>query len=294
MTHDKFILLTGATGYLGSSILKMLVKENYKVILLVREQSSFERIGKEAGSCKIYKIGDTDIETIFREHPIEVVINTAACYGRSNEPISDILFANTVFPLQLLKLSIDNGVKCFINTDSSLPAFTNEYALSKDQFRQWLFYYSGQVRVYNCVLEYFYGPEDSGWKFVTMLFRKFIDKEASVALSSGKQQRRFIYIDDVVNAFSVLLKNRDGSPGMTEYSLGGTLISIRDLVYLCSEIAHNEHTTLNFSAVQDRPTLDEMEEKEIRSMTELGWAASVDLREGLCRTFDSLKLVETN
>ncbi len=74
---SKNIVVTGATGFLGRSVVKMLVAKGYRVCALARKQSNVELL-KELG-VEIYygDIGDRDsIESAF--HNIDFVVHAAA------------------------------------------------------------------------------------------------------------------------------------------------------------------------------------------------------------------------
>ena len=81
------------------------------------------------------------------------------------------------------------------------------YSLSKRQFSEWLEKYSNDIITVNVALEHFYGPYDNDSKFVSYVIRKMLDNEDSIDFTLGLQKRNFIYIEDVVDAFIVLLNN---------------------------------------------------------------------------------------
>ena len=51
-----------------------------------------------------------------------------------------------------------------------------------------------------------YGPNDGPSKFISKLIKDFQLDAPNIPLTDGKQKRDFIYIDDVVNAFLIVLK----------------------------------------------------------------------------------------
>lgn len=122
------ILLTGATGFLGSHILNRLLQADYKVVILKRSFSDTWRINSVLSKVKFYDLDKTPIETAFKEQKIDVVIHTATNYGRSNQLVSSIVDTNLMFSLKLLETA------AFFNTDTLLYKYLNHYSLSKKQF----------------------------------------------------------------------------------------------------------------------------------------------------------------
>ena len=76
------ILLTGATGFLGSYLLRLFVKSGYEVIALKRTTSNTYRIDSYLKKVTLYDIDKVNLEDIFKNHKIDIVINTVTKYLR--------------------------------------------------------------------------------------------------------------------------------------------------------------------------------------------------------------------
>jgi CDP-paratose synthetase len=287
----KTILITGATGYLGSKVLSNLLAENFNLIILKRSTSNISRIQDVIQHCKFYDINIKSISSIFDENNIDIVLHLATNYGRNEDPIMEIINSNFIFPITILESVLKNNVRHFINIDSVLEPKTNIYSLSKSHFRNFLELYSTKIDIINIELEYFYGPDDANWKFINMIFNKFSNNEKEINLTSGEQHRNFIFIDDVVDAIIIILNNLNlNSNGFNSIGIGtDNSISIKDLVYNCKLISQNKNTILNFGRIKNR-------EKEIRILKcdnshikKLGWNAKIDLDTGLNYVWRSLK-----
>ena len=81
----KTILLTGATGFIGSHLLEYLVRKGYEIVVLKRSTSDISRISKIINDVHTYDVDKTPIELAFKNHKIEVVMNLATSYGKKNE-----------------------------------------------------------------------------------------------------------------------------------------------------------------------------------------------------------------
>ena len=101
----KNILITGATGFLGSHLTQKFVNEGHTVIILKKSDFDTRRINHLLNKIISYDIDKIELETPFRENSIDAVIHTATLYGRGNEKYSDLVDVNLLFPLKVLELS---------------------------------------------------------------------------------------------------------------------------------------------------------------------------------------------
>ena len=112
------ILLTGATGFVGSHILEGFLNDQHEVYIVKRSYSNTERIQHVLDKCIVYNLDESDIKEIYAETSIDCVVHCATYYGRNDRECMKNLESNLLFPLELISLGIENGVKYFINTDS--------------------------------------------------------------------------------------------------------------------------------------------------------------------------------
>ena len=279
------IFLTGATGFLGSNLAARLVEGGHRVIILVRPNSSLQRITALLDHVTIYTIGNSGLRELFFDNKIETIIHCATNYGRGEVGSSELLGANLIMPLQLLQTGCECGVRCFINTDTILDKGVSDYALSKSQFREWLDKFSQKMVCVNIALEHFYGPYDNPTKFVSFIVKQLLDGVDSINLTPGEQKRDFIYIHDIVSAFILILNNcaRIG-PGYFDYEIGtGNTVAIRDFVELAKLISGNTHTRLDFGAIPYRENEAMETFVNTTSIRALGWEPVTSLCEGLSK-----------
>jgi CDP-paratose synthetase len=279
------ILMTGATGFLGSHLAKALLAQGYDVVALKRKTSALYRIESILSKITFYDVEELDFDSLFlKENKIDAVIHTATIYGRDGESSSEIFATNTIFPLSLLDAAIRADVKLFINTDTVLDKYLNVYALSKNQFMQWGRYFSQKNKIHfvNLRLEHFYGQGDDDSKFTSYVINNCILNTSSLKLTLGEQRRDFIYIDDAVAAYLVVLKSVNLlDERFVECDVGsGTTVSIREFVELVHRMTGSK-TSLEFGAIPYREGEEMNSHADTHVLKSLGWYCKYSLEQGL-------------
>ena len=238
------ILLTGATGFLGSSILKYLVLNGNEVVILKRSSSDLFRIQEYINEVKVYDI-DNNIDSILKIEKPPVIIHTACLYGKNNETSEEIIKTNVNFGIELFQLGSKNGLKTFINTDTLLPKSINIYSKSKSMFRDFLFEKHKQVQIVNIRIELMYGYYNSDQSFLITLVKKIINSKSNIDLTFCEQERDLIHVDDVVSAYSIILENLNNIPIKTDFPLvTGNPIKLKKIILLLTS-AIFEKTKIN-------------------------------------------------
>jgi len=187
----KHILLTGATGFLGSHLLEALLTQGYKVTILKRSTSDTWRIDHLLKNVSVHNDNES-LELAFEGKAIDTVIHLATCYRKFEETsdIEEMTKANIAFPSEVLIQGIKHGLKHFINTGSyfeydcsaqpviesaTLKPF-NYYASTKIAFDSILKSYSKTLKASTMRLFSPYGEKDNN-KLIPMLIKKALSGE---------------------------------------------------------------------------------------------------------------------
>ena len=172
---QKHILISGATGFLGSYLTHAFVARGDEVTILKRNTSNTERIADILSAVRSVNTDVDPVELAFENYSAyDVVINTVGIYGRRGESAAAILQSNLCFAVELLQLSSKYNAKKFINTNTSADSMLNDYALAKRQFSDWGRLYTRQsdMAIYDILLEHMYGPGDDTKKFIEFIIEK--------------------------------------------------------------------------------------------------------------------------
>ena len=292
----KVILLTGATGFLGSHLLAGL-KDHYSVIILKRSHSDLGRVRAWLPEVIPYDVDHTPLEDIFGKHKIDGIIHAATDYGYHHNDEA-IVASNVVFPLKLLRLGTAQKVSFFLNTDTFFNtegycySHLSHYALSKKHFEDWLKQYAGgTTKILNLKLSHVYGPGDKEPKFVPTLLGQMLRNELSIALTGGKQRRDFVSIEEVVKAYQLLLEAIDHiQEPYLEVPVGtGKSVSIKEFVTRMHALSQSV-SKLEFGKLPYREG-EIMKHCADTTVLEkiLHWKPRVDIQEGLAKLIQSEK-----
>lgn len=278
------LLVTGATGFLGSHLVKQFLQDGHQIAVLKRQRSDLYRLQDCLTDLELFDT-EAGLAPIFASGSLDGVIHLATCYGRNAETAVEIFETNTAFPLQLLQAAAAANVPMFINTDTSLDKYLNPYSLSKRHFAEWGKWMAqqGRINFLNIRLEHMYGPEDDSSKFTSHVIRSLCNNVAEINLTKGEQLRDFIYIDDVLSAYQVLLSRlaQKVDTRFIECDLGsGEPVRIRDFVELVHELTGSK-TVLNFGAVPYRAGEVMHAQADITYLNQLGWKVTTSLAEGI-------------
>lgn len=280
------ILITGINGFLGSQLAKLLSVE-YNIIGLEYSLENLFRI-KDAG-YKVYSVENGIPATLFSDQQIDIIIHAATFYGRQNESVRTLANANLFLPFELLDKAIENYCNLFINTDSVLDRFTSTYALTKHHFQEWLYMRRHEIKVINMQLEHFYGPNASPTNFITLMLDKLKRNEPTIDLTPGEQLRDFVFIDDVVSAYKVVIKKLNDIPDKySGYQVStNNLITIKDLIFLMKNLT-NSTSYLNFGAIPYRENELMHSETDNSAIKLLGWKPEYSIVEGIKLTIEMI------
>lgn len=291
------ILITGATGFLGSSLAHHWVRCGHELWLLTRSTSRSDRITDLLNVANVVPVASAEeIYSFVDNVKPDVVVHTACAYGRNGEKSIDLLDANFRFGALLLQALYDvtHGEKLpvtFINAGSVLAPEVSLYALSKHQFSMWgdalAKQFPDRLKFIDVKLQQMYGCGDDRSKFIMNVIEACRHNEPRLGLTKGEQRRDLIHIDDVVSAFDCILEQRQRFAVSEKVEVGsGEAFAMRYFVELVKTLA-NASTTLDFGAVPYRANEAMLSVADTARLRELGWQPKVTLENGLRRLLNA-------
>jgi GDP-L-fucose synthase len=303
MNKESKILVTGATGMVGSELVKSLKARGYGN-LLTPSRSELDLRNFE------------QVDRYFSKHQPSYVFMIAAKVGGIAANMADpvgFLEENLEIELNLFKAchkhktkkNLFLGSSCIYPKDSPQPMKeeylmtgplepTNEgYAFSKIVGLRLAQYYFEQYKMSTICLmsSNIYGTNDtfelSRSHVMSALVRKFVDAKdqglSEVTLwGTGIAKREFIHVEDVVQAILFFMLSDYNKPNIINVGTGYD-ISIRELAELIrSKVGYQGELKW------DTTKLDGMLRKcmDVSKMTQLGFTPSISLDQGITRTIE--------
>lgn len=228
------ILITGAAGFIGSTLAKKLLAKGHEVVGIDNLNDYYDVSLKEDRLKQIegmtfYKVDMVEreaINTIFENEKPQVVVNLAAQAGvrYSIENPMAYIDSNIVGFMNVLEASRHNDIKNFIYASSSSVYGANEsypfsvhdnidhplslYAATKKSNELMAHTYSNLYDIPTTGLRFFtvYGP----WGRPDMALFKFtkniIEGKPIDVYNNGDMLRDFTYVEDIVEAISRLVE----------------------------------------------------------------------------------------
>lgn len=211
------ILVTGATGFIGTHLVKQLILENHTLFctLLLGEKNLF---GEDYVKSTIFSNNSIDENLNFlKQNKIDGIIHLASFVQSGEHKSSDVgnlIDTNIKFGANLLESASKAQVKWFINTGTYWQNYNNQdyspvnlYAATKEAFIDIAKLYIETNRIKFVTIKLFdtYGVNENRPKIFN-LWNKISKTGETLDMSPGDQIIDISYIDDIVNAF-VLLAN---------------------------------------------------------------------------------------
>lgn len=245
-------LVTGASGYIGSRLTRLILEQQHTVIALVRENAQLNLLPQSNPLLIIVPFGDVSeaFAKVFTKYNIEVVFHLAAhcTFTHSHEDIDALIDANIRFGAHLIEAMAEFNCPLLINTGSfaetgDLEHYCpqNLYAASKHCLQQIIEYYAhiNKIKAITLRLMDVYGPKDPRNKIWPQLV-KCLQNPQPMSMTRGEQLISPVHVVDVAHAFVCawnLLKQQTNYQHQTFYVGNQEMASLRETVAIFEKVA---------------------------------------------------------
>jgi nucleoside-diphosphate-sugar epimerase len=307
------LLLTGATGFIGSSLLDRLVEsdlvDDFEINVIERYVTGRYGNLDRTISTHFADLRDfSSVRGIIKLVQPDIVIHLAAIspVSYSYDHPSDVMETNlqgTINVAEACKKNCEN-LEAFIfagtteeyGTTSDRPAreesrcFPNSpYSVSKHAATEYLLYLFRAFEFPSIISRATntYGRKSDTHFFVEKLIYQMLRNPAGkVYVGETEQIRDFMYVDDHTNAYLTLLQNREKCLGKIFNFATGEARPLYETIEIISKLTDFKGEIIS-DTVPKRPLdiYDHMIDSS-RARTELGWKHDYDLQNGLKKTIE--------
>ena len=314
----KKVIVTGGLGFIGSNLIKILIKKKYFVINLdkVTYSSNFYNL-KTISKNKNYKFIKVDINNekkvlqILKKYNPSAVFNLAAetHVDRSIDEPENFIKSNIlgVFKLlQAFKKFIKKNKKSIlihISTDEVYGDVLTGRSKENDQYKPSSPYAASKASSDHLVYSYIrtfkipaiitncsnnYGPRQHPEKLIPKLIYNIFNNKNLPIYGKGLNSREWIYVDDHCNALiKIFEKGKIGN----FYNIGSNFnlknIKITKILIKIAQTKLNIGKNVKIKYVKDRPAHDiRYALNSNKLIKQLKWKPKMNIYKGLKVTFD--------
>jgi nucleoside-diphosphate-sugar epimerase len=299
------VLITGASGFIGSHLTRRLVADGAIVhaltstvssvyparLLEIRDQITLHEASLDDRGAMQFLADEVKPEYIFH-------LGAYTHVGKSWHRTDECIQVNIQGTVNLLMAVEPHGFTRFLNTGTSeiygdidVP-FTEDdqvhpispYSVSKHAAEEYCRLFADardlplvRVRPFNA-----YGPMQSPDRIIPEIITRGLQGQ-ELKMTQGIQTREFNYVEDLADGFVHLATAPEIDGGI--FNLGcGREVSMRDLATLILELMGNP-ITAEFGALPERPIeIYRMHASTEKTTNQVGWTSKISLEDGLERT----------
>jgi len=310
---DRPTLVTGATGLVGSWLVKYLIKAGADVVCLIRDwipQSLLIQSG-DLANVKIVRGDITDqplLERILGEYEIDTVIHLAAqtIVGIANRNPSSTFETNIAGTWRILEacrlspkvkqIVVASSDKAYgdqvilpYNEDTPLQG-KHPYDVSKscaDLIAQsYAHSYNLPLVIARC--GNFYGGGDLNWnRIIPGTIRSILNGQNPVIRSDGKYIRDYLYVEDGANAYMLLAQKLAENPQLKGKAFNFSLeikLTVLELVSYILKLMKSDLQPQILNEANNEIKAQFLSSKKARKVLE--WQPLFDLETGLIKTIN--------
>lgn len=243
----KTCIITGATGYIGSHVLKYLLRKGWNIHIVTRHGSSYANVADVLSWIHVFEY-DGNIRNLivyFQQANAEVVFHLAASVITNNQPeqIPVLIQSNIHFYTEVLEAMRHCDTRQFVGTGTYWQNYNSTtynpvdlYAATKEASEKILQYYVDAHHFRAITLRLFdvYGEDDKRPKLWNLL-RDIAGTEKTIDVSPGEQYLDLVHISDVCTAYEAAFNLLDSDMSVKNEVYGvstGELHTLKEIISL--------------------------------------------------------------
>ena len=286
------VLVTGASGFIGSHLCHRLCREGAEVHAVYRSQCPANPNDLHCWKADLANL--VEVRGVMSKAQPELIFHLASHV--KGAPDLDHVFptfqSNLQSTVNLLVLAAESRCRRMVLTGSlAEPEVTNGELFPSAPYAAAKWASSGYARMFHALYNLpvviarvfmVYGPAQTDLTKLIPYVSLSLLRGESPKITSGNRLVDWVYVSDVVDGF-MALGQQPGIDGSTIDLGSGSLVSIREIVQLVASIVGGEKFP-EFGALPDRPMEPTRLAKTAETFAAIGWKPQIPLCQGLERT----------
>jgi nucleoside-diphosphate-sugar epimerase len=311
--HDlrgKKVMVTGGAGFIGSTLVRELVREGAKVIVFdIFSSGDMQNLKGLEDRIKVIKgdITSKNFRNILEKSGAEYVFNLAAepyiphCYNRplrffevnANGALNVLFASKHVGVKKIIQYSTSEvyGSAKYVPMDEDHPTLPlSTYAVSKLATDRLCYTLHHEQKIPVVILRQFnvYGPRETQPYIIPEIITQ-LSKSNKLRLGNIKARRDLTYVEDAARGAIALMK-KDGTEGQV-YNMGtGKDWSVKQMAEAIGKLMGHYKIKIEIDKTRLRPldvSVLRCDSSKMRKLT--GWKPTVSFEDGLKNTIDDFE-----
>lgn len=315
MVKRNKVLVTGGSGFIGSSMIKFLLERGFEVRAFdLPQQFAKNALPKEAEIYKGSILDSNDIMNAMKS--CDYVVHLAAMLGVRRVEVKrlDCLNINIQGTTNILEACVRDNIRKIVFASSSevygdqgrIPISEKSplnpksvYAVTKLAAEEYLKAYKHRYDLNYSIVRFFnvYGPGQVAEFVMPRFIKSVMEDKSPIIYGNGDQVRAFCYVDDAVTGTGLALTNGRADSGIFNIGNDTEPISVTDLALKVISIT-KKNLKPGFVPIEnsDRSAQREIQ-KRIPDISKarrvLNYEPKVSLSEGILKVIEHGKIEET-
>lgn len=301
---QKIFLITGASGFIGSMLLRRLIEQGQEVHLILRKESKTWRIDDLLNKTTVH-LSDlsnlNELTQIIKKTNPNIIYHLATNGAYSSQKdANQIINTNILGTWNLLQACNSINYELFVNTGSSSEYGFKKFAMRETDIVEPASYYAVTKCAQTLLCSHIakqenkpivtirpfsvYGPYEEPKRFIPTLMKSLLFNE-EMNLVAPDTARDYIYIDDMIDAY---LKIEELKNNPSEYFNIGTGIqsTIKETVELAKNVT-KKTAKFQWGTMENRNWDTNNWVADISKARQLlKWTPKITLEEGLMLTWN--------
>lgn len=298
----KKALVTGANGFIGSALVRELLKNNVEVLALDREGCN-GNIPSDVRFIPLDLLRSSMLPEIIPDRDIDVIYHMA-WLGSSGAARADygLQTDNIKYTCDAVKMAAEMGIRRFVGVgtlaqmdcmayvgeNGATPNNVSCYGSAKIAAQYMSKAVANALHVEHiwCLISNIYGIGDTNINFVNLAAKKMLAGERA-SFTAAEQNYDFVYITDTIKG--LYLCGKSGQPNFSYYIGSGKARRLKEYIRIIRDVI-NPAITLHLGEVPFNGKSLPIEAFDCHQITkDTGYHAEIDFEDGIVKTINWLK-----